>query len=67
MKKSTYSTTWSSGLFNLRPFNSVYILSPELSDFHYSAPDGYSNSIINKVNLVFNVGGVAVNSSAPVK
>ena len=64
-EKAPTSATWSSGLFNLNPFNSIYILSPELSDFHYSAPDGYSNSIIKKVNLMFNVGGVTVNSSAP--
>ena len=64
-EKTPTSATWSSGLFNLNPFNSIYILSPELSDFHYSAPDGYSSSIIKKVNLMFNVGGVTVNSSAP--
>ena len=64
-EKTPTSATWSSGLFNLNPFNSIYILSPELSDFHYSAPDGYSNSIIKKVNLMLNVGGVTVNSSAP--
>ena len=59
------SATWSSSLFNLNPFNYVYILSLELGDFHYSAPDGYSNSIIKQVDLVFNVGGVTVDSSAP--
>ena len=33
--------------------------------FHYSAPDGYSNSIIKKVNMMFNVGGVTVSTNAP--
>ena len=64
-EKAPTSMTWSSGLFNLNPCNSSYILSPELSDFHYSAPGGYSNNIIKQVNLMFNVGGVTVNSSAP--
>ena len=64
-EKTPTSATLKSSLFNLNPFNSVYILSPELSDFHYSAPDGYSNSIIKKVNLMYNVGGVTVNTSAP--
>ena len=57
-EKEPTSTTWFCGLFNLNPFNSIYILSPELSDFHYSAPDGYSNSIVKQVNLMFTVGGV---------
>ena len=42
------NTTWTSGLMNLNPFNSLYIVCTELSDFHYSAPDGYSISIIKK-------------------
>ena len=50
-EKASTSVTWSSGLFNLNPFNSIYILSPELSHFHYSAPDGCSNSIIKKLIL----------------
>ena len=59
------NTTWTSGLMNLNPFNSLYIVCTELSDFHYSAPDGYSNSIIKKINMMFNVGGITVNSNAP--
>ena len=59
------STTWTSGLMNLNPFNSLFIVCTELSDFHYSAPDGYSNSIIKKVNVMFNVGGVTVSTNAP--
>ena len=59
------NTTWTSGLMNLNPFNSLFIVSTELSDFHYSAPDGYSNSIIKKVNMMLNVGGITVSQSAP--
>ena len=59
------NTTWQGNLMNLNPFNSLYIVSTELSDFHYSAPDGYSNSIIKKVNMMFNVGGITVSQSAP--
>ena len=33
-EKAPTSTTWPSGLFSLNPFNSAYILSPELSDIH---------------------------------
>ena len=39
---------WTSGLFYLQPFNSLYIVSPTLSDYHYSAPNGWSNAIIKK-------------------
>ena len=42
------NSTWSSGLLNLQAFNSVYVVCGELSDFHYSAPNGFSNAIINK-------------------
>ena len=59
------STTWTSGLMNLNPFHSLFIVCTELSDFHYSAPDGYSNSIIKTVNMMFNVGGVTVSTYAP--
>ena len=59
------NTTWRGSLMNLNPFNSLYIVSTELSDFHYSAPDGYSNSIIKKVNMMFNVGGITVSTSPP--
>ena len=64
-EKAPTSGTWQGNLMNLNPFNSLYIVCTELSDFHYSAPDSYSNSIIKKVNMMFNVGGVTVNTSAP--
>ena len=59
------NTTWTSGSMNLNPFNSLYIVCTELSDFHYSAPDGYRNSIIKKTNMMFNVRGITINQSAP--
>ena len=63
--KVATNNTWQGNLMNLNPFNSLYIVCTELSDFHYSAPDGYSNNIIKKVNMMFNVGGITVNTSAP--
>ena len=59
------NNTWTSSLMNLNPFNSLYIVCTELSDFHYSAPDGYSNSIRKKTNMMFNVGGITVSTSPP--
>ena len=64
-EKVSTSGTWTSGLMNLNPFNSLYIVCTELSDFHYSATDGYSNSIIKKTNMMFNVGGITVSTSPP--
>ena len=63
--KVATNNTWTSGLLNLNPFNALYIVCTELSDFHYSAPDGYSNSIIKKTNMMFNVGGITVSTSPP--
>ena len=63
--KVAANNTWTSGLLNLNPFNALYIVCTELSDFHYSAPDGYSNSIIKKTNMMFNVGGITVSTSPP--
>ena len=57
------NNTWTSSLMNLNPFNLLYIVCTELSDFHYSAPDGYSNSIVKKTNMMFNVGGITVSTS----
>ena len=63
--KVATNNTWASGLLNLNPFNALYIVCTELSNFHYSAPDGYSNSIIKKTNMMFNVGGITVSTSPP--
>ena len=63
--KAMTNTSWTSGLFNLNPFNSVYIICSELSDYHCSAPNSFSNAIIKKINMTYNVGGVTVSSSPP--
>ena len=63
--KVATNNTWTSGLMNLNPFNSLYIVCTELSDFHYSAPDGYSNSIIKTTNMMLNVGCITVSTSPP--
>ena len=49
---------WISSYLNLVPFRAVYINSPELTDHHYSAPNTYSSSIIRKVLLNQQLGGV---------
>ena len=51
--------SYTSGFFNLIPFNAVYIVCNELSDFHYSAPNSYSSGIIKKVPTTTNLGGVS--------
>ena len=63
--KVATNNTWTSGQMNLNPFNSIYIVCSELSDYHYSAPTGYSTAIFKKINMMFNVGGVTVNSTPP--
>ena len=63
--KAMTNSSWTSGLFNLNPINSVYIICSEFSDYHYSAPSSYSNAIIKRINMMYNVGGVTVSSSPP--
>ena len=63
--KAMTNSSWTSGLFNLNPINSVYIICSEFSDYHYSAPSSCSNAIIKKINMMYNVGGVTVSSSPP--
>ena len=41
--------TWTSSYLNLVPFRYIFITSNSLSDYHYSAPNSYSSSIIKKV------------------
>ena len=53
------AVSYTSGFFNLIPFNAVYIVCNELSDFHYSAPNSYSSGIIKKVPTTTNLGGVS--------
>ena len=51
-------TVWSSSYLNLVPFRYVFISSPELSDYKYSAPNTYSSSIIKKVLVNSQLGGI---------
>ena len=41
-------TVWTSSYLNLVPFRYIFISSPTLSDYRYSAPNTYSSSIIKK-------------------
>ena len=58
-------TTWTSSYLNLVPFRAVYINSPELADHHISAPSNYSSSIIRKVLVSEQLGGIINDTSAP--
>ena len=58
-------TTWTSSYLNLVPFRAVYINSPELADHHISAPSNYSSSIIRKVFVSEQLGGIINDTSAP--
>ena len=57
--------TWTSSYLNLVPFRAVYINSPELADHHISAPSNYSSSIIRKVLVSEQLGGIINDASAP--
>jgi len=41
-------TVWNFSFLNLVPFPYLFMSSPELSDYKYSAPNTYSSSIIEK-------------------
>ena len=51
-------SVWTSSYLNLVPFRAVYINSPELTDNHYSAPNSYSSSIVRKILINQQLGGV---------
>ena len=51
-------TVWTSSYLNLVPFRYVFISSPTLSDYKYSAPTSYSSSIIKKVLITQQLGGI---------
>ena len=51
-------TVWTSNYLNLVPFRYVFISSPTLSDYRYSAPNSYSSSIIKKVLVNSQLGGI---------
>ena len=57
-------SVWTSSYLNLVPFRSLYINSEDLTDHHYSSPNRYSASIIRKVNIDQQLGGV-VNDTHP--
>ena len=47
------------------PFRYVFITSIALSDYHYSAPNSYSSSIIKKVLCTSELGGIINDNQAP--
>ena len=51
-------TVWTSSYLNLVPFRYLFISSAALSDYRYSAPNTYSSSIIKKVLISQQLGGV---------
>ena len=57
--------TWTSSYLNLVPFRAVYINSPELADHHLMSPSTYSSSIICKVLVSEQLGGIINDNSAP--
>ena len=57
--------TWTSSYLNLVPFRAVFINCPELTDHHYSSPNSYSSSIVRKVIIDQQLGGVISDTSAP--
>ena len=58
-------TTWTSSYLNLVPFRAVYINSPDLTDHHYNSPASYSSSIIRKVLVDAQLGGIINDNSTP--
>ena len=51
-------TTWTSSYLNLIPFRALYLNSPDLTDHRYSSPVSYSSSIIRKILIDQQLGGV---------
>ena len=58
-------TIWTSSYLNLVPFRAVYINSPDLTDHHYNSPASYSSSIIRKVLVDSQLGGIINDNSTP--
>ena len=58
-------TVWTSSYLNLVPFRAIYINSPELADHHLMSPSTYSSSIIRKVLVNSQLGGIINDTSAP--
>ena len=57
--------TWTSSYLNIVQFRYVFITSNDLSDYHYSAPNSYSSSIIKKVLCTEQLGGIINDNQAP--
>ena len=57
-------TTWTSSYLNLIPFRYIFITSNSLSDYRYSAPNSYSSSIIKKILVTEQLGGVINDNQA---
>ena len=58
-------TVFNSSYLDLVPFNAVYISCPDLTDNHYSAPNAFSGSIIKKVIVDSQLGGIIHDNSTP--
>ena len=57
-------TTWTSSYLNLIPFRALYLNSPDLTDHRYSSPVSYSSSIIRKILIDQQLGGVVNDAHA---
>lgn len=51
-------TTFTSSYLNFVPFRSVLLHCPELADYHYSSPSSYSSSIVRKILIDQQLGGI---------
>ena len=57
-------TTWTSSYLNLIPFRALYLNSPDLTDHRYSSPVSYSSSIVRKILIDQQLGGVVNDAHA---
>ena len=57
-------TTWTSSYLNLILFRALYLNSPDLTDHRYSSPVSYSSSIIRKILIDQQLGGVVNDAHA---
>ena len=61
---NTGLTVWTSSYLNLIPFRALYLNSPDLTDHKYSSPISYSSSIIRKILIDQQLGGVVNDAHA---
>ena len=57
-------SVWTSSYLNLIPFRALYLNSPDLTDHKYSSPISYSSSIIRKILIDQQLGGVVNDAHA---